>query len=70
MNCPKCSCHDIRVVDTLPDEEQRVFRRRKCTGCGFIFHTVETIDNGTFAFEKRLIVAGRLKRERRKNDQN
>lgn len=43
MICPRCNCEYIRVVDTMPDEEQRIFRRRKCPECGFIFHTVETI---------------------------
>lgn len=70
MICPKCGCAKIRVVDTLPDEEQRVFRRRKCTDCGFIFHTVETINNDTYAFEKRFTAATRLKRERSKNGKN
>lgn len=43
MICPRCGSEKIRVVDTMPDEKQRVYRRRKCTECGFIIHTVETV---------------------------
>lgn len=44
ITCPECGCEKIRVVDTMPDEKRKIFRRRKCTDCGCTFRTVEIID--------------------------
>jgi transcriptional regulator NrdR family protein len=39
--CPRCSIFKSAVVDTRGSPEGWVFRRRKCTGCGERWSTVE-----------------------------
>lgn len=52
ITCPECGCEKIRVVDTMPDTGRRIFRRRKCTGCGFTFRTIEVICTKQHTLEK------------------
>lgn len=43
MNCPKCGSKNVYVIDSRKDDQQRVFRRRKCTDCGEQFRTIENV---------------------------
>ncbi len=45
MNCPFCSYHESKVVDSRPtDEGQAIRRRRECLACSKRFTTYEKID--------------------------
>lgn len=43
MNCPKCGSQNIRVTDSIPDDDKYVFRRRRCKECGELFRTAEFV---------------------------
>ena len=40
MTCPKCG-GKVRVIMTNYGDDNEVYRRRACTVCDHIFHTVE-----------------------------
>lgn len=42
MKCPVCDNNNLKVTDTASDDT-RVIRRRKCTHCGQIFYSEETL---------------------------
>lgn len=45
MNCPFCSYHESKVVDSRPtDEGQAIRRRRECMRCSKRFTTYEKIE--------------------------
>ena len=45
MQCPFCSLHDTKVVDSRPaDQGSSIRRRRECLGCERRFTTYERID--------------------------
>jgi len=45
MNCPFCSHHESKVVDSRPtDEGQAIRRRRECIACSKRFTTYEKVD--------------------------
>lgn len=45
MNCPFCSYHETKVVDSRPtDEGQAIRRRRECLGCKKRFTTYEKVE--------------------------
>jgi len=45
MNCPFCSHHESKVVDSRPtDEGQAIRRRRECIVCSKRFTTYEKVD--------------------------
>ena len=45
MKCPKCSTHNIRVLESRSAEAgQSVRRRRECMECKFRFTTYERIE--------------------------
>lgn len=45
MNCPFCSHHESKVVDSRPtDEGQAIRRRRECMVCSKRFTTYEKVD--------------------------
>ncbi|QUH20940.1 transcriptional regulator NrdR [Alkaliphilus sp. B6464] len=45
MNCPFCSHHESKVVDSRPtDEGQAIRRRRECILCSKRFTTYEKVD--------------------------
>ena len=46
MTCPKCNNEKTKIVDSRADEES-VWRRRECQGCGYRFNTIE-IDEDYF----------------------
>lgn len=40
MVCTVCG-RDVRVTDTLPSDDNCIYRRRKCLECGHSFFTME-----------------------------
>ncbi len=42
MNCPYCSCHDSKVIDSR-DVNDGIRRRRQCLSCGSRFTTYERL---------------------------
>ena len=50
MICPKCGAN-TKVMDSRCDKNT-VHRRRKCTLCGQIFYTAETIAESGDVFKK------------------
>ena len=50
MNCPKCGAA-TKVADSRSDNKS-VHRRRKCSLCGNVFYTAETISNSDETFKK------------------
>lgn len=64
MKCPKCSSDNIGVANSLPGDDTRVFRYRKCHDCGHSFRTVETIDDGSFEFAIGYYKAHKVKQNR------
>ncbi|MCO6407340.1 NrdR family transcriptional regulator [Hoeflea alexandrii] len=51
IQCPKCQSARHFVIDTRPEDE-RVMRRRKCRACDFRFTTVEIIKADVVMSEK------------------
>jgi len=46
MNCPFCTHHDTKVLDSRPDSEGRAIRRRReCLQCQRRWRTVERVDD-------------------------
>lgn len=43
MDCPTCKYPDSRVVDTYPDVNGRIRRRRECVKCGLRYNTEENL---------------------------
>ena len=43
MTCPECGSNNVYVNDTLPGEDNHIYRRRKCRNCGYGFRSMETI---------------------------
>lgn len=43
MVCPNCGSRNLRVTDSIPDNEAYVFRSRKCGDCNLIFRTAESV---------------------------
>lgn len=41
MNCPRCSCSEIRSIATNGKEADKVTRQRRCVECRFTWYTVE-----------------------------
>ena len=41
MNCPKCGSNNLKVIDTISDLDDEIYRCRRCLDCGNKFHTVE-----------------------------
>ena len=41
MKCPKCGSNNLKVIDTISDLDDEVYRCRRCVDCGGKFHTVE-----------------------------
>ncbi len=69
LKCPYCGAlSKSRVLDTGPDTQGGVRRRRECTGCGHRFNTVERIlvnipllikgDGSREAFDREKLVRG------------
>ena len=52
MKCPKCNCDDVKVVDVIHTVENEIYRRRKCSGCGKSFFTVEFDIDVTESFKR------------------
>ena len=45
MKCPKCKCHESKVIDTRStDDGFKIRRRRECIECGHRFTTYEKIE--------------------------
>ena len=42
MDCPKCSGSLVRTTMTRQYRKHAVIRRRKCSGCGHAWYTMET----------------------------
>lgn len=40
MMCPKCD-GKVQVIDSVNTKYNEVYRRRKCTACGYMFYTSE-----------------------------
>ena len=59
MTCPKCSNEKTKIVDSRADEDS-VWRRRECQGCGYRFNTIE-IDEDYYERLVRQNDKGRIK---------
>lgn len=74
MLCPKCDSERVYVKDTMNAPDRKVYRRRKCSGCGASFRTVEVIDDGTEEFRQKYLEAIETKspliERRNKNGRN
>lgn len=45
MKCPFCSCPDSKVIDSRPNDDKSIRRRRECLGCQKRFTTYEIIES-------------------------
>ncbi len=44
VRCPKCGHDQSQVVDSRPrEDEEKIYRRRKCLSCHSAFTTSETV---------------------------
>lgn len=41
MKCPKCNGESVYVMDTLPSDNNTIYRRRRCSDCNFRFNSIE-----------------------------
>ncbi len=54
MRCPKCGCHDDKVIDSRASREGATIRRRReCVACGYRFTTYEEIERAGLVVLKR-----------------
>src|SRR5438128_7568272 len=54
MRCPKCGCHDDKVIDSRGSREGATIRRRRqCLKCGHRFTTYEEIERAGLVIVKR-----------------
>src|SRR6266700_5735424 len=54
MRCPKCGCHDDKVIDSRGSREGATIRRRReCLKCGHRFTTYEEVERGGLVVVKR-----------------
>ena len=54
MRCPRCSCHEDKVVDSRAAEDgSAIRRRRECLSCGQRFTTYERVEEVLFVVVKR-----------------
>lgn len=54
MRCPKCGCHDDKVIDSRASREGATIRRRReCLGCSHRFTTYEEIETRALVVIKR-----------------
>ncbi len=54
MRCPKCGCHDDKVIDSRASREGATIRRRReCVACGYRFTTYEEVERGGLVVVKR-----------------
>src|SRR6266571_4183091 len=54
MRCPKCGCHDDKVIDSRGSREgSTIRRRRECLKCGTRFTTYEEIEHEGLMVIKR-----------------
>jgi len=54
MRCPKCGCHDDKVIDSRGSREGSTIRRRRaCLKCGTRFTTYEEIEHEGLMVIKR-----------------
>ena len=44
MRCPKCKSESVYVTDTMPGDDGRIYRRKRCEACNFRFNTVEVTE--------------------------
>lgn len=51
MQCPKCGSKKVFVMNTMPFDNSKLYRKRGCKDCGARFSTVETLDDGSSAFK-------------------
>lgn len=43
MDCPSCKYPDTRVIESRPDKNDSIRRRRQCMRCGFRVTTQERV---------------------------
>lgn len=43
MDCPSCKYPDTRVIESRPDKNDTIRRRRQCMRCGFRMTTHEIV---------------------------
>ena len=55
--CRVCQWSDTQVVDSRPDKNDRVWRRRECLKCGHRFTTHEVRADALNEVRKQLILA-------------
>lgn len=60
MRCPECG-GKVTVSDTLHGLDNDTYRRRKCLECGYIFHTIETIEEFRGPFRMKFSQAQQIK---------
>jgi len=54
VRCPRCSCHEDKVVDSRAAEDgSAIRRRRECLSCGQRFTTYERVEEVLFVVVKR-----------------
>ena len=51
MLCPKCEKEKLAVIDTVKNQDDNeIYRRRRCKNCGHEVFTVEKTTTSTFDF--------------------
>lgn len=60
MVCPKCG-GKVTVSDTMHGFDNDTYRRRKCLECGYLFHTIETIEKFCGDFRLKFSAAQQIK---------
>ena len=71
MKCPYCSYTDSRVIDSRPNDDKSIRRRRECTACQKRFTTYEIMerlpivvvkrDGSRQAFDKMKVMNGMIR---------
>ena len=44
MRCPQCKSESVYVTDTMPGDDGRIYRRKRCAACNFRFNTIELVE--------------------------
>lgn len=68
MQCPRCSSHKSKVVDSRTSKDNRTIkRRRECLDCGHRFTTIEAVMGEDLPVRKRDGSSQEFDREKIKN---
>lgn len=69
MKCPDCN-GKVRTIDSVNTRYNEVYRKRKCTECGYIFYTCECTVKSDVEFKEEWNLSYRRNKKKEKEKNN